>query len=1212
MIEEPNVKNGHDGKIGHPDRNLMVGYLTGYCSANVRKVIENHCIDCHDCRTQLSILLHLIISSADESEQLKFLILLSLGEIAAAQARSIIMAQMKQQQNQSSHTSWIGLWKRLLLQRAVLAPALIIIVLLAGGIFAYFISSRPSSEERMLARIRNVYGNTRLLQARVTGAFAYKQYLETRNPGDLTGVDERLRAALLSDLDQEAFAHQRAATLHNLGRLFMLHGDLNPTEQQFLLALKESPRDAGLMADLGALYYERSRKEIKQEGYELLNKAVEHLSNAVETDLRLAEAWFNRALCYERMNLFLQAESDWKQYLTIDGDSAWAEEAREHLNKLHERANRLEKLEQNVQAEFRTAEAAGDENKMRELVARHFVPVRNLAMDQLFDQYLSAAIAGDRNQTDQYLQRLKRIGRLISEIKGDRFVSDAVAFVVRGSLAAKREAQAIHQMLQQARQEDMRGNTGAASTLYEKAHNAAERIADYCHAEMAALGLARYYHQKDESNKLITLRNKIVIDTKRHSHRQLYAQSLLALANFELAGERYSQGLEHSKQAVEVAKSLSDAGTLINGLRFVGGTYAFLGDYDPALKEFYEGLSLLRDSPITSIMAAGFHSVMGDSLFQMGRYITALPYQREAVRLCEKTGNTTLLAYMIHRLGMNYAMLGRHEEAMHYLDDAVTRAEAIPDQVARVRIQTDIYFRLGEFYLQQNKINEAIATYQRAIANLSNGNSRFHLSSIHKGLATAYLALGKNSEAKAELEKSIRLIEEAREQIDDVGTRGTFLTSQQNVYRAMVNFQFFNKQDPVQAFNYAEIAKARDLLDALSNSPEVSTKDGQIKLAVSRNATPLTLDQVQKALPANSQLVQYVSGEKNLMIWLVTRDHLVTAKADISADDIQNKVTAYLDELRKLGNLEALNSQAAELYQLLIAPISKQLDPNRELCIVPDILLQNLPFASLVSPETKRYLIEDFSLVINPSASVFARILELSRSKKKSDSESLLGIGNPSFNQLAFPALFPLPRTEQEIERIGSFYPRRLILTGKQATERALAKHLGNYEIVHLATHALSDQKSTIPSTIFLAGEGDSASEGKNTERFANDGALRAQEIYRLKTERTRLVVLSSSRSSNEATGGLAQAFLIAGVPTVIASLWNVDDVSTARLMEKFHAKHREKGLAFGQALRQGQISFLQTAPQRLRHPFFWATFIVTGDGLAGRPDSALSLTQSR
>jgi CHAT domain-containing protein/Tfp pilus assembly protein PilF len=1210
MRDEVNGKNGHKGPKTHPDRNLMVGYVTGSCPSNLRKVIEEHCLDCLDCRTQLSILLHLIIPSSDREEHRKFTDLLSLGEAAAARARSIIMMQQEQQQRRSGHFSGASLGKRLRIRKPILAPALIIIALLAGGLFSYF-SPRQSSDERMLARVRDVYGNTRLLQARVTGGFAHQNYVVTRGSGDLTGVDQTQRIALLAEINQEVHTRPKAATRHILGKLLMLQGDLDPAEQQFLLALKEAPRHAQINADLGALYFERSRKN-EHADREVLEKAAEYSSNAVEIDPKLRESWFNRALCYEQMSLFLQAESDWKQFLTLDGNSAWADEARTHLERLRKRSERLEKLEQNVKAEFQSAEAAGDEPKMRELVSQHSALIQNLAMDQIFDKYLNATIAGERELAAQYLKPLKRIGKLVSEIKGDRFVTDAVNFAIRGNTTVKKEIQAIRQTLQQARQEHAAGKTGAASELCTKARGAAERIGDYCHAEMAALGLVRYYHHKDESQELIRLRNRLVKDTERRHHRQMQARALHALANAESAAQQFSLSLKHSQQVVEISRDLGDTAWTIAGLRFVGQSYSILGDNDSAARKFSEASSLIRNSGVKPITAALAYSDMGDTLYVIGKYHAAIHYQREAVRMCEQVGNALLLSIMIHRLGLTYGMLGRYEEAMHYLNDAVARAEAIPDQVARVQAQIDIYTSFGEFYLQRNKASEAITTYQRAIEKIGQGN-KYYLSTIHKGLATAYLAQGKDPDAEAELEKSIRLTEEAREQIDDAHSRGTFLAGQQSIYRAMVNFQFFNKKDPARAFNYAEIAKARDLLDTLAGSPAVSTNDGNVKLAVSRSATPLTLEQVQSALPANTQLIQYVIGEKDLMIWLVTRDRLITANANVSANDLRTKVTAYLDELRKRGDIEGLNSRAAELYQWLIAPIGRELDPNRELCIVPDGLLQNLPFASLVSPATKRYLIEDFSLVTNPSASVFARTLELSCDKQASGSGSFFGLANPRFNQQRFPKLHPLPSSDEELERIQSFYPDRRILSRGQATESALVNQIGKYEIVHLATHALSDQQSSLFSAIVLADEGNrpvgkagEAGEAgeQNPGKVAFDGALRAHEIYRLKPERTRLVLLSSCSSGlgdqtrNEAMGGLAQAFLAAGVPTVVASLWEVDDESTAALMEKLHATHRIKNLAFGRSLRQAQISYLQSAPVRRRHPYFWASFIVTGNGL--------------
>ncbi len=1201
--------SGHRPEV-HLAEKLIEAYLAGGCSPEEIEIVEDHCLDCPVCRAQLAAAARLDASSKYETERLEVEALLPLGERAASLARSIV--KQREGWDRRSVSPWESLWNGLQRfrpnsSRPAFASVLLAVALLGGGLIAYFSLLRQSPEERMLSRVRDVYRDTRLLQARVTGGFTHQQYVTARGSGDLAGVDESQRLAILSELNQEVATHQEAAARHNLGRLFVLRGELEPAERQFLLALKERPRDARLLADLGALYYERSLRE-GSESHEMLEKAVEHTSKAIEADPKLLEAWFNRALCYERMNLFMQAENDWEHYLTLDGDSAWAAEAREHLEKLRERSTRLGKLDQTAQSEFRRAEADGDEIKMRDLVNRHFVSVQTLAMDQLFDQYLSAAIAGEKRQADQYLLSLKRIGRLIGEIKGDRFVADAVDFAARGNIAVKRDVRTICQILQQAGQEHARGNKGAACDLFAKARAVAERIRDYPHAEIAALGLARYNHDKGESGELAALRNKLVNDSKRRNHLQIHARALLALANAELAAQRLSLSLEHSRQAVEVARGLGDAETEITGLRFVGCTYDRLGDTDSAVKWLSVSLLLPRDSWIKPNLAAMAYKEMGDVLFRRAEYLMALPYQHEAVRLCEQSGNAMILAYTIQRLGLTYGMLGHHEEAARYLKEAVAQAEAIQDPMARRQLQMDMYTKSGDFYLQQKKFNEAIAVYRQALESIGGADRRFHLSAIHQGLAMAYMASGQDADAEDQLKETIRLAEEARAQISDAQARSTFLASQERVYRAMVGFQFVNKGDPAAAFRYAEIAKGRELLDALAGPHRVTVNDGQARLTLAGSATPLTLDQTRRVLPANVQLVQYVAGEERLMIWLVTRDRTLTATSDVGANALRDKVAAYLEALRSRAPLEKLNRQASDLYRLLIAPIGERLDRNLTLCVAPDGALRDLPFAALVSPESKRYLIEDFTLVVNPSASVFARSIESALRKPKSGLEPFLGFGNPRFDQDRFPRLQALPASEQELERVESLYPRRLILNRRQATESALVKRIGEYEIVHLATHAVSGKESSMLSAIVLAEEPRLATKTpkeKVPEGIVFDGALQAREVYSLKPERTRLVVLSSCRSGlgderrNEALGGLAQAFLVAGVPAVVASLWDIDDDSAAALMEKFHVAHRVKKLAFGQALRQAQLSFLQTSPVKRRHPFFWATFIVTGNGLA-------------
>src|SRR5262249_39246923 len=152
-----------------------------------------------------------VISSAHEREDKRRELeaLLPLGEQAAARARKLVRRQEEWDRQRVS--PWANLWKGLQVFRPILAPALVIVALLGGGLITYLSLWRKSPEELMLARVREVYRDARVLQARVTGGFTHQQYVTTRGSGDLAGVDESQRVALLSELNQEVTAYRGAA-----------------------------------------------------------------------------------------------------------------------------------------------------------------------------------------------------------------------------------------------------------------------------------------------------------------------------------------------------------------------------------------------------------------------------------------------------------------------------------------------------------------------------------------------------------------------------------------------------------------------------------------------------------------------------------------------------------------------------------------------------------------------------------------------------------------------------------------------------------------------------------------------------------------------------------------------------------------------------------------------------------------------------------------
>jgi CHAT domain-containing protein len=173
----------------------------------------------------------------------------------------------------------------------------------------------------------------------------------------------------------------------------------------------------------------------------------------------------------------------------------------------------------------------------------------------------------------------------------------------------------------------------------------------------------------------------------------------------------------------------------------------------------------------------------------------------------------------------------------------------------------------------------------------------------------------------------------------------------------------------------------------------------------------------------------------------------------------------------------------------------------------------------------------------------------------------------------------PLPATRDEVVSISALYPGGSVLIGKNATSGKVKETIKSGNLVHFATHAVLDAKHPLFSGLVLS-----------------DKFFTTAEIFSLETD-ARLVVLSACKTAG---GGLSngddlveisRAFMYAGSPVVVASLWKVSDTSTAKLMSYFYAGLK-KGNSTGQALREAQLKLMKEYP----HPYYWAPFEVIGD----------------
>jgi CHAT domain-containing protein len=264
--------------------------------------------------------------------------------------------------------------------------------------------------------------------------------------------------------------------------------------------------------------------------------------------------------------------------------------------------------------------------------------------------------------------------------------------------------------------------------------------------------------------------------------------------------------------------------------------------------------------------------------------------------------------------------------------------------------------------------------------------------------------------------------------------------------------------------------------------------------------------------------------------------------------------------------------------------------------VVPDKILNQLPYAALILPESGHFLIQDYSLIFAPSSTMFVISSAAATAKEKVQVEKLLSVGDPAFDRQVYPLPY-LPSARREAETVSGFYLQPETITGKQVTKQRLTNEIERFDILHMALHYVVDKRSPMRSKLLLA----KAENGSNEIVDETDDVLQACEIYRLPLKRLRLVVLAACLSgveryySGEGMIGISRSFIAKGVPLVVASLWDVDSAATTELMTRFHAYRKQNNLSSAEALRKAQLSMLNGQDILYRQPYYWASFECIG-----------------
>lgn len=579
-------------------------------------------------------------------------------------------------------------------------------------------------------------------------------------------------------------------------------------------------------------------------------------------------------------------------------------------------------------------------------------------------------------------------------------------------------------------------------------------------------------------------------------------------------------------------------------------------------------------------------------LFNEGRYFearhlcaAALEFFRDSV----PPGKAVLCRLLMARL---HAQLGDLAQAFQECDIALETLRSTEMPVLSYQAQ----FLLGKLQLAAGKTAEAYESYQRARGALENLRSALHGEELKIGFMKNKLEVYEElielclPGGPAGVEEAFLHVEQAKSRslLDSMfrpGSTSAIAQGQSHLVRNIAEL----REELNWYYHRIEIEQLRQEERSLERVTELLSQARQREdelLRVLREGSPagtpeaelhtpaaLGLREIRAKLQADETILEYFCVRGRILVALLSRSSLEIVPLTV-VPRVKNLLRLLQFQLSKLRLgpeytktfektfLEATQEHLRQLYSELIAPIRERLQA-RHLIVVPHDLLHQLPFGALFDGE--RYLIDSFSLSYAPSANI--HVLCHERTSPGNGASLLMGVPDET-----------APCIADEIHSVAAILPAAEVFLGAKATSEVLRRRGQNSRFIHIATHGFFRPDNPMFSGIRLG-----------------DCRLSLYDLYQLKCP-AELVTLSGCATglnvvaSGDELLGLVRGLIYAGARSVLLTLWDVHDRSTAEFMKFFYRRllvHPHKGAAL-----QGAMLELR---EQYPHPYHWAPFTLIG-----------------
>lgn len=903
--------------------------------------------------------------------------------------------------------------------------------------------------------------------------------------------------------------------------------------------------DAELLIDLAAAYLARSHSRSRLSADLLSATACATRSYALAPESAVA-AW-NRALVLDGIGLAPEARSAWNDYLAIDRNSDWSDEARRHLEALRWESD-------SDSWEARVAEL------QRTIDGGNFAPVASIAVHfpirmkqhverEWIPRWSDATVRRDAT-AGRLLEAIDVAGRAIAESSHDQQIAE---WYDAASRSPDRPAFArAHGRLVAAQKAFVEKGTLDAIAILRVSLAELERVHSPTALSVAVEIGGRLYHagkhgeaidELDAVDRALAGKDWPLLEAKSAWNRAVALTSLGAIGR---ASESYMRAIRLYRES----RDETFTGMLE---MLVGHNAEYAADLDEAWPRYVDGLRLAErygDSDRVIVVLdtfcraalrngqPGVASLLNDALMVRAQAPSFAAYRCHA---------------LITRCEID-ARAGDRREAAAQCAAAKQVFVSIPDAAVRDRLEADLELATANASPRELRIE----SLSRAVDVSSARADLYRLSRVLLQRGRAHLEAGAPRMARADFERALAAIEEERQKLERVPDKLTYFETSRGVAEELVRLLVHGREE-LEALRVVDRVRARMLLDRIADS-----SSGPIP----------SIDESLARLEPRRAVVEYWADRDELFVWIVRREGVAIVRVPVARALIGAAADRFVASLGA-SVVSHVDGESLFLRRHLVTPLASHLVGVDTITVVPDERFGDVPFAALRNDDG-HYLVEQFTLTRTPCLAAFALTHDALVRR-----DSILVVADPR-------TVEPLPALDVRREVTSAMRAARngRLLEGRDATPAAVSIEAAGVDMVHIAAHAFDRSPFGEPALAL------------SPDTSHPDGLLAASDVERNVTlRRGALVVLAAcstarGRKSSEGVMSLARAFLAAGAGSVISSLWPASDADSARIFTAFY-ESISRGTSPAAALRDAQLTLLKSDPHA--SPQRWAAYQIFG-----------------